>query len=78
VAMSVMDLNDVTEKIAAALEAHNEALKRLSSGRGNVLSIGARIRSLGVKTKRSTPAIRIDGIAIAAEDDEPSAAPVTE
>jgi DNA recombination protein RmuC len=77
VAMSVMDLNDVTEKIAAALEAHNEALKRLSSGRGNVLSIGARIRSLGVKTKRSTPAIRIDGMAIA-EDDEPSAAPVTE
>src|SRR5207244_3165017 len=45
VSMSLGDLNGVAEKITAALGAHNEAVKRLSSGRGNALSIGARIRS---------------------------------
>jgi len=70
VSMSLADLNGVTEKITAALNAHNEAVKRLSTGRGNALSVGERIRSLGVKTKRPMPAMLIDSgmIAPAAED----------
>ena len=36
----------------------NEAVKRLSTGKGNALSIGERIRSFGVKTKRPMPSMR--------------------
>jgi DNA recombination protein RmuC len=42
VSLSLGDLNGVTEKITAVLNTHNAAVKRLSTGRGNVLSIGAR------------------------------------
>ena len=70
VSMSLADLNGVAEKLTTALSAHNEAVKRLSTGRGNALSVGERIRSLGVKTKRPMPAMLIDSgmIAPAAED----------
>jgi DNA recombination protein RmuC len=61
VSMSLGDLNGVAEKINAALSAHNGAVKRLSAGRGNVLSIGARMRDLGVKTRRPIPAMLVDG-----------------
>jgi len=57
VTMSLFDLNGVAEKITGALNAHNEAVKRLSTGKGNVLSVGERIRSLEVKTKRPIPSI---------------------
>jgi DNA recombination protein RmuC len=64
VSMSIADLNDVAEKMNGALTAHNEAVKRLSTGRGNALSVGERIRSLGVRTKRPMPAMLVDGVAI--------------
>src|SRR6516225_9413260 len=70
VSMSLGDLNGVTEKINAALSAHNGAVKRLSAGRGNVLSIGARMRELGVKTKRPMPPMSVDGGAIALTAEE--------
>ncbi|HUZ91700.1 MAG TPA: DNA recombination protein RmuC [Methylocella sp.] len=70
VSASLVDLNGVAEKISGALTAHNEAVKRLSKGRGNALSIGERIRSLGVKTKRPMPAMLVDGVPIAAEGDD--------
>jgi DNA recombination protein RmuC len=70
VSMSLGDLNGVAEKINAALSAHNGAVKRLSAGRGNVLSIGARMRDLGVKTKRPLPAMLVDGGAISATTEE--------
>jgi DNA recombination protein RmuC len=70
VSMSLGDLNGVAEKIAAALNAHNGAVKRLSTGRGNVLSVGDRIRALGVKTKRSMPAMLIDGEAMTTPTEE--------
>jgi DNA recombination protein RmuC len=66
VSASLIDLNGVAEKIAGALNFHNEAVKRLSTGKGNALSIGERIRSLGVKTKRPMPSMLIDGVGIAA------------
>jgi DNA recombination protein RmuC len=62
--MSLADLNAVVDKMNGALAASNEAVKRLSTGRGNALSIGERIRSLGVKTRRPMPAMLVDGVAI--------------
>ena len=57
VSLSLSDLNTVAEKMNGALAAHNEAVKRLSTGKGNALSVGERIRSLGVKTRRPMPAM---------------------
>ena len=70
VSLSLADMNGVAEKITDALNAHNEAVKRLSTGRGNALSIGTRIRSLGVKPKRPIPAILADGGLIASPLEE--------
>jgi len=61
VSLSLGDLNGVAEKITAALNIHNEAVKRLSTGRGNALSIGTRMRELGVKAKHPMPAMLVDG-----------------
>jgi DNA recombination protein RmuC len=75
VSMSLIDLNTVAEKITGALNAHNEAVKRLSYGKGNALSVGERIRSLGVKTKRPIPPMLVDGALVTApvEDSEEDA-----
>jgi DNA recombination protein RmuC len=72
---SLVDFNNTTEKIGGALAAHNEAMKRLTSGKGNVLGIGERIRNLGVKTKKPIPAVLVDGqrIAASAQSDETEA-----
>jgi DNA recombination protein RmuC len=70
VSLSLGDLNTVAEKMNGALAAHNEAVKRLSTGKGNALSVGERIRSLGVKTRRPMPAMLVDGVAITSEAEE--------
>ena len=70
ISMSLGDLNVVAEKMNGALAAHKEAVKRLSTGRGNALSVGERIRSLGVKTKRPLPAMLVDGMAITSDAEE--------
>jgi DNA recombination protein RmuC len=70
VSLSLGDLNSVAEKITAVLDTHNAAVKRLSTGRGNVLAIGARMRELGVKAKRPMPAMLVDGGVIAATTEE--------
>jgi DNA recombination protein RmuC len=67
VTLSVNDFSSVAEQISAALDAQREALKRLSTGRGNALWIGQRIRDLGVKTRRSIPDT-VDGLSIAGDD----------
>ena len=64
VRLSLTDLNIVAEKMADASAAHNSAVKRLSTGRGNALSLGERIRTLGVKS-RPMPAMLVDGAAVA-------------
>src|SRR6516165_2289756 len=70
VSLSLGDFNGVAEKITAALNTHNEAVKRLSTGRRNALSIGIRMRELGVKAKRQMPAMLGDGGVIAAITEE--------
>ena len=75
VTMSLLDLNGVAEKITAALNAHNEAVKRLSTGKGNALLVGERIRNLGVKTKKPMPSMLIDGVSIPPPTDDSEEAP---
>ena len=70
VSASLTDLNEVATKIQAALGAHSEAVKRLSTGKGNALSIGQRIRDLGVKTRKPMPAMLVDGLSVAATTEE--------
>jgi DNA recombination protein RmuC len=87
ITLSVADVRAVEDKISGALDAHKDAIKRLSTGKGNALTIGERIRSLGVKTKRPTPAVQVEGIPIAIAADgleetnetapEPNAANIT-
>jgi DNA recombination protein RmuC len=67
VRLSLDDLNIVAARMADANAAHNAAVKRLSTGRGNALSIGERIRTLGVKS-RPMPAMLVDGAAVTAAD----------
>jgi hypothetical protein len=71
VGLSVADLNGAAEKIAGALSAHNDAVKRLCTGLGNALSLGNRTRALGVKTRHLVSAMLVDGLpltAVAAKD----------
>ena len=70
VSTSLADLNGVAEKITDALTSHNEAVKRLSTGKGNALSIGQRIRNLGVKTKKPMPSMLVDGVSLAAPSED--------
>ena len=67
VRLSLLDLNTVAEKMADASAAHNSAVKRLSTGRGNALSLGERIRTLGVKS-RPMPVMLVDGAAVGAAE----------
>lgn len=67
VSASLADLNVVAERMNYALAAHSDAVKRLSTGKGNVLSLGERIRSLGAKTKAPMPAVNVGGELITAE-----------
>jgi hypothetical protein len=52
-----------------AMAAQNNAIKRLSTGRGNALSTGERIRSLGVKAK-PLPVMLVDGVRVTAETED--------
>ncbi len=63
---SLVDFNNTTERISGALAAHNEAMKRLTTGKGNALSIGERIRNLGVRTKKPIPSVLVDDLRVSA------------
>jgi DNA recombination protein RmuC len=67
---SLGEFNVVAEKIVAALNTYNEAVKRLSTGRNNVLSIGSRMRELGVQAKRTMPSMVVDGLLIRTASEE--------
>src|SRR2546423_13993909 len=45
------DFNKVAGKLTDAVTAHSEAMKKLSFGRGNALSIGGHICRVGVKAE---------------------------
>ena len=66
----VGDLNEVSRKMHAAATAHNEAMKKLSSGKGNVLSRAQKLKSLGVASRKNMPLVIIDGEGQQIEDDD--------
>jgi len=68
--LSLGDLNNVAEKMNGALAAHNDAVKRLATGKRNALWLGERIRDLGVKTRRPIPPVIVDGVSITAGDED--------
>jgi len=78
VGLSLADLNSVAEKITGALSAHNDAVKRLCTGRGNALSLGNRMRGLGVKTRHPMPPMLVDGLPMTAAATESPVARETE
>lgn len=47
------DLNKVTKALALANEAHDSALKRLSSGKGNLVRQTEQIKALGARTNKA-------------------------
>lgn len=66
----VTDLNNVSQKIRAAATAHDEAMKKLSTGKGNAISQAERLKDLGVSPKKSLPLIQIEGQRRTADEDE--------
>ena len=78
VGLSFADRNSVAEKITGALSAHNDAVKRLCTGRGNALSLGNRMRALGVKTRHPMPPMLVDGLPMTAAATESPVARETE
>ncbi|MBQ2993843.1 MAG: DNA recombination protein RmuC [Alistipes sp.] len=51
----VSDLEGVGKALKKASEAHDEACKKLSTGKGNILSRVDKIKQLGIKTTKSLP-----------------------
>ena len=72
VSFALSDLNIVADKLRQALSSHNDAVKRLATGKGNALNIGERIRSLGVKTKGPMPAMIVDDEPVRATSELPT------
>ena len=66
---SLGDFDLAGRKMGDAVTAQNNAIKRLSTGRGNALSLGERILDLGVKAKPMPPAL-IDGVWVTAETED--------
>jgi DNA recombination protein RmuC len=53
----VDDLNNVSQKLQSAWDAHAEAMKKLATGKGNALSRAEKLRTLGVASKKDLPVV---------------------
>lgn len=53
----VTDFRNVGEKLEAAQKAHSDVYKKLSDGKGNIISQVEELKELGVKTEKSLPQI---------------------
>ena len=56
----VSDLEDVKKGIDNSATSIDEAMKKLSSGRGNIISQVEKMKTLGAKSKKSLPEDLID------------------
>ncbi|HEX4158615.1 MAG TPA: DNA recombination protein RmuC [Rhizomicrobium sp.] len=73
----VDDLNGVSQKLQSAADAHADAMKKLSTGRGNALARAQRLKTLGVASKKDMPAVLLGGerhVVDADDSEEPDAA----
>ncbi|HEY3778438.1 MAG TPA: DNA recombination protein RmuC [Rhizomicrobium sp.] len=68
----VEELNDVSDKIQKAANAHSEAMKKLATGQGNALGRAQKLKSLGVSSKKEMPFVILGGekLRIEAGDDD--------
>ena len=68
----VGDLNDVSQKLQSAADAHAEAMKKLATGKGNALMRAQRLKGLGVSSKKELPVVLVGGekLVVEADDDE--------
>ncbi|MBI3676294.1 MAG: DNA recombination protein RmuC [Proteobacteria bacterium] len=57
----VGDMNDVSQKLQSAADAHGEAMKKLATGKGSALSRTQRLKALGVSSKKELPQVLING-----------------
>jgi DNA recombination protein RmuC len=74
----VDELNNVSQKIQAASDAHCEAMKKLATGKGNALGRAQRLKTLGVALKKDLPVVLLGGekhVVEADDDVEPAAPP---
>lgn len=53
------DLQNVGEKISAAQKAHEDTVKKLSDGRGNLMDQVEDLKRLGAKTEKSLPRLEV-------------------
>ncbi len=51
----VADLEDIDKHLAKAGEKYNDAMKKLSTGRGNLITQAEQLKKLGVNTKKQLP-----------------------
>jgi DNA recombination protein RmuC len=66
----VGDLNDVSQKLQSAADAHAEAMKKLATGKGNALSRAQKLKALGVSSKKDIPVVFLGGEKHLVEADE--------
>lgn len=64
----VESIEEIGKFIKKADEAYETALKRISTGRGNLISQAENIRNLGLKTKKTLPQQLLDNSEIPEED----------
>jgi DNA recombination protein RmuC len=70
----VADLQKVGAKLKDAQSAYEDAEKRLSTGKGNVIRQAEMLKGLGVKTTKALPVSLVDGSGVE-EADDPTSAP---
>jgi DNA recombination protein RmuC len=73
----VEDLNEVSDKIRKAMSTHDNAMKKLSLGKGNALGRAQKLKSMGVSSKKDIPLILIEGEKQAVEGDDAEASAAT-
>lgn len=66
----VGDLNEVSQKIQSAADAHGEAMKKLATGKGNALARAQKLKALGVAAKKDIPVVSFGGEKHAADADD--------
>ena len=69
----VEDLNDVSDKLNKAAAAHDSAVKKLATGKGNVLRTAQRLRDMGVTPKSKLKFVLIEGEKRPIDEDEDEA-----
>jgi len=60
------DLKNIGDKIKATQNSYEDAMKKLSTGRGNLIGSVEKIKSLGAKTTKALPQNLLDSV----EEDE--------